>query len=146
MAKPRTKGMKRPFNIMMALMLSLMVVYMGVGTTVIHCACSDKIMVGAVEDCCQERSLGHDCCHRHQHGAQVKKHCMDVKLVKLPATLSAQKMDSQTAPPFAGILPSRWLTLPRPVISSIQKARLWNRNVPHSPPRAYLKLLNTLII
>lgn len=46
MAKPRTKGMKRPFNIMMALMLSLMVVYMGVGTTVIHCACSDKIMVG----------------------------------------------------------------------------------------------------
>ena len=72
MAKPRTKGMKRPFNIMMALMLSLMVVYMGVGTTVIHCACSDKIMVGAVEDCCQERSLGHDCCHRHQHGAQVK--------------------------------------------------------------------------
>ena len=120
MAKPRTKGMKRPFNIMMALMLSLMVVYMGVGTTVIHCACSDKIMVGAVEDCCQERGLGHDCCHRHQHGAQVKKHCMDVKLVKLPATLSAQKMDSQAAPLFAGILPSRWLTLPRPVISSIQ--------------------------
>ena len=139
MAKPRTKGMKRPFNIMMALMLSLMVVYMSVGTTVMHCACTDKIMVGAVEDCCQKRSLGHDCCHGHQH-------CMDVKLVKLPATLSVQKMDSQAAPPFAGILPSRWLTLPRPVISSIQEARLWDRNVPHSPPRAYLKLLNTLII
>lgn len=30
-------GMKRSLNILMALMLSLMVVYLSVGTTVMHC-------------------------------------------------------------------------------------------------------------
>ena len=48
--------MKRLFNIMMALTLSLMVVYLSVGTTIMHCLRSNKVMVGAVEDCCMKRS------------------------------------------------------------------------------------------
>ena len=138
--------MKRSLNILMALMLSLMVVYMSVGTTVMHCLRYDKVMVGAVQDCCLKRCLDHDCCQGHKQGVQVKKHCMDVKQVKLSPTLSIQKMDFDSAPVFVGILPSLWKTLPRPMICSIQKARYWNVNVPHSPPRAYLALLNTLII
>ena len=119
--------MKRSLNILMALMLSLMVVYLSVGTTVMHCLRYDKVMVGMVADCCV-------------------KHCMDVKQVKLSPTVSIQHLDFDAAPVFAGIVPALWQTLPRPVICSIQKARYWNQNVPHSSPRAYLALLNTLII
>ena len=137
--------MKRSLNILMALMLSLMVVYLSVGTTVMHCLRYDKVMVGAVADCCVKRCMDHDCCQGEQ-GAQVNKHCMDVKQVKLSPTVSIQHLDFDAAPVFAGIAPALWQMLPRPVICSIQKARCWNQNVPHSPPRAYLALLNILII
>ena len=40
--------MKRSLNILMTLMLSLMVVYLSVGTTVMHCLRYDKVMVGTV--------------------------------------------------------------------------------------------------
>ena len=60
-------GMKRSLNILMALMLSLMVVYLSVGTTVMHCLHYDKVMVGMMADCC----MGHDCC-QGKLGAQVK--------------------------------------------------------------------------
>ena len=36
--------MKRSLNILMALMLSLMVVYLSVGTTVMHCLHYDKVI------------------------------------------------------------------------------------------------------
>ena len=42
--------MKRSLNIMMALLLSLMVVYMSVGTTVMHCLSYNKVMVGTMAD------------------------------------------------------------------------------------------------
>lgn len=127
--------MKRSLNILMVLMLSLMVVYLSVGTTVMHCLHYDKVMVGMVTDCCQGKL-----------GAQVNKHCMKVEMVKLSPTVSIQHLDFDAVPVFAGIAPALWQTLPRPVICSIQKARYWNQNVPHSPPRAYLALLNILII
>ena len=126
-------------------MLSLMVVYLSVGTTVMHCLRYDKVMVGAVQDCCLKKCLSHDCC-KGMHGEQLHKHCMDVRQVKLSPTLSIQQLDFDATPVFAGIVPSLWMTLPRPVVCSIQKARYWNLSVPHSPPRAYLALLNTLII
>lgn len=74
--------MKRSLNILMALMLSLMVVYLSVGTTVMHCLHYDKVMVGMVTDCCVKRSMHHDCC-LGKLGAQVNKHCMEMELVKL---------------------------------------------------------------
>ena len=138
--------MKRSFNILMALILSLMVVYLSVGTTVMHCLRSNMVSVGTVVDCCLKRSPDHECCQGHGQRVEVRKHCMDVKQLKLSPTMSVQKVNFYTVPVFAGIVPALWQTLPRPVICSIQKARYWNQNVPHSPPRAYLALLNTLII
>ena len=44
--------MKRSLNILMALMLSLMVIYLSVGTTVMHCLLYDKVMVGMGADGC----------------------------------------------------------------------------------------------
>ncbi len=43
--------MKRSLNILMALLLSLMVVYMSVETTVMHCLSYNKVMVGTMADC-----------------------------------------------------------------------------------------------
>ena len=74
--------MKRSLNILMALMLSLMVVYLSVGTTVMHCLHYDKVMVGMVTDGCVKRCMDHDCC-QGELGAQVNKHCMDVELLSL---------------------------------------------------------------
>ncbi len=37
--------MKRSFNIIMAFMLSLMGVYMSVGTTVMHCLHSNEVII-----------------------------------------------------------------------------------------------------
>ncbi len=138
--------MKRSLNILSALLLSLMVVYLSVGITVIHCLRYDKVMVGAMPDCCVKRCMDHECCQGHAKGAQVKKHCMDVRLVKLSPMLSIQQVDFDAAPVFAGILPGAWSLLPRPAVCNVQKARCWNLNIPHSPPREYLSLLNTLII
>ena len=138
--------MKRSFNIIMALMLSFMVVYMSVGTTIVHCLRFNKVMVGAVDDCCMKRGFGLECSQEHHHGSQVKKHCMDVKQVKLSSTLSVQQVEFNAAPVFAGILPSRWMVMPRPVACNVLAARFRNISVPHSPPRAYLRLLDFLII
>ena len=94
--------MKRSLNILMALMLSLMVVYLSVGTTVMHCLHYDKVMVGMVTDCCVKRSMHHDCC-LGKLGAQVNKHCMEMELVKLSPTVSIQHLDFDAVPVFAGI-------------------------------------------
>ena len=64
--------MKRSLYILMALMLSFMVVYLSVGTTVMHCLRYDKVMVGMVTDCCVKRCMHHDCC-LGKLGAQVNK-------------------------------------------------------------------------
>ena len=139
-------SMKRSLNILMALLLSLMVVYMSVGTTVMHCLRYDKVMVGVVKDCCLKRCTDHDCCQGHRQGTQLKKHCMDVKQVKLSPTQSFQKVDFKAAPAFAGIQPGTWSLVPRPVVCYVQGAEGWSTYVPHSPPREYLSLLHTLII
>ena len=138
--------MKRSFNILMALLLSLMVVYMSVGTTVMHCLSYNKVMVGTMADCCLKRCMDHACCQGHETEAQLKKHCMDVKQVKLSPTQSFQKVDFKAAPAFAGIQFAAWSLVPRPMVCHILRMKGWGTHVPHSPPREYLFLLHTLII
>ena len=151
--------MKRSLNILLVSLLSLMVVFLSVGTTFMHCLRSGTVKMGVVEmmaktDCCAKKNMEpkagskqhHACCHGRQHGKQWKSRCMEYQLVKLSPTLSIQKADFDTAPVFAGIQQGAWALLPHPTVCSIQKVRYWHRNVPHSPPRAYLSLLNTLII
>ena len=132
--------MKRSLNILLVSLLSLMVVFLSVGTTFMHCLRYDTVKIGAVEmkaNCCANKKC---------EGKQWKSHCMEYQQVKLSPTLSVQKADFDIAPVFAGIQQGAWSLLPRPVVCSIQQARYWNWNVPHSPPRAYLAMLNTLII
>ncbi len=151
--------MKRSLNILLVSLLSFMVVFLSVGTTFMHCLRSGTVKMGVMEmtaktDCCAKKSMGqevagkqhHAYCHGGQYGKQWKSHCMEYQQVKLSPTLSVQKADFDTVPVFAGIQPGAWSLLPHPAVCHIQKVRHWNRNVPHSPPRTYLALLNTLII
>lgn len=131
--------MKRLLNIWLVSLLSLMVIYLSVGATVMHCLRSNEVkVVMAMGDCCQHHAL-------HGEG-QLHKHCMDYQLLKLSPTLSIQKAEFDASPVFAGILPAAWLSLPRPVVSSIRHAEIRNYVVPHAPPRAYLAWINSLII
>ena len=131
-------------------MLSLMVVYLSVGATVMHCLRSNEVkVVMAMGDCCAkkcEKCCADDCRQMMHADKQVQKHCMDYKHLQLSPTLSIQKAEFDASPAFAGILPASWLALPRPVVSYVRHAEIRNYVVPHAPPRAYLAFINSLII
>ena len=157
--------MKRLLNIWLVSLLSLMVVYLSVGATVMHCLRSNEVkVVMAMGDCCAKKCDGccaddcqqmahdgqqikhHDMHHASQGEGVLHKHCMDYQQMKLSPTLSIQKAEFDASPVFAGILPASWLSLPRPVISYVRHAELRDYVVPHAPPRAYLAWINSLII
>ena len=127
--------LKRLLNIWLVSLLSLMVVYLSVGATVMHCLRSNEVkVVMAMGDCCAKKCEG------------LHKHCMDYQQMKLSPTLSIQKAEFDASPIFAGILPAHWLSLPRPVLSYLHHAEIWDYLVPHAPPRTYLAWINSLII
>ena len=127
--------LKRLLNIWLVSLLSLMVVYLSVGATVMHCLRSNEVkVVMAMGDCCAKKCEG------------LHKHCMDYQQMKLSPTPSIQKAEFDASPIFAGILPASWLSIPRPVLSYLHHAEIRNYVVPHAPPRAYLAWINSLII
>ena len=142
--------MKRLLNIWLVSLLSLMVIYLSVGATVMHCLRSNEVkVVMAMGDCCTKKCNGccADDCQQMAHGEGVlHKHCMDYQQLKLSPTLSIQKAEFDASPVFAGIMPASWLSLPRPVISYVHDAKIRDYVVPHAPPRAYLAWINSLII
>ena len=142
--------MKRLLNIWLVSLLSLMVVYLSVGATVMHCLRSNEVkVVMAMGDCCAKKCDGccaDDCQQMAQDGQQLHKHCMDYQQMKLSPTLSIQKAEFDASPVFAGIMPAAWLSVPRPVVSYVRHAELRDYVVPHAPPRAYLAWINSLII
>lgn len=139
--------MKRSLNILMASLLSLMIVYLSVGASVMHCLSNDTLTVGMAANCCLAKCHSDKHCCHDKSVAQWKKHCMDIKQVKLSPTPLMQKVQFDAAPAFAGIAPWAWSVLPRPVVCHIKKSKYLNRNEAHAPPpREYLTLLNVLTI
>lgn len=157
--------MKRLLNIWLVSLLSLMVIYLSVGATVMHCLRSNEVkVVMAMGDCCAKKCAGccaddcqqmahdgqqikhHDMRHASQGEGVLHKHCMDYQQLKLSPTLSIQKAEFDASPVFAGIMPAAWLAVPRPVVSYVHDAKIRDYVVPHAPPRAYLAWINSLII
>lgn len=142
--------MKRLLNIWLVSLLSLMVIYLSVGATVMHCLRSNEVkVVMAMGDCCAKKcqKCCAEECRQMMHGdQQIHKHCMDYQQLKLSPTLSIQKAEFDASPVFAGILPAAWLAVPRPVVSYVHDAKIRDYVVPHAPPRAYLAWINSLII
>lgn len=144
--------MRRLFNILLVSMLSLMVVYLSVGTTIMHCLRTNevRVLMAQTSTCC-EKQYDH-CCKKlcHQQKTQSGKHldncCMDYQHLKLSPTLSVQKVDFNSTPLFAGIVPSMWTLLPYPIVSTWVKTIYNKVAAPHAPPRAYLALIRILVI
>ena len=130
--------MKRFGNILIVLLLSLMVVYLSVGTTVMHCLRYDTVKIGTVADCCQKKD---------QHCCGFGKNCMEYRQVKLSPTMVCQdEADFDATPLFAGIMPCCWSRLPRPLFVHVPSDSHRGKDVPHSPPRSYLAFIRVLQI
>ena len=130
--------MKRSGNILIVLLLSFMVVYLSVGTTVMHCLRYNTVKIGAVDDCCQKKDQR--CCG-------FSKNCMQYKQVKLsPTMVSQDEADFDATPLFVGIMPCCWSKFPRPLLANVLSDNHQNMDVPHSPPRSYLTFIRVLQI
>lgn len=131
--------MKRSSNILLVLLLSLMVVYLSVGTTVMHCLRYDTVKIGApMADCCQKKD---------QHCCGFNKNCMEYKQVKLSPTMMFQEdAELDATPLFAGVMPCCWSKLSHPLFNNVSSDSHKSMDVPHSPPRSYLAFIRVLQI
>ena len=140
--------MKKSANILMVSLLSLMIVFLSVGTTLTHCLRYNTVEVGVVADCCQnmQQDHSHSCCHQGTQTQQWKRHCMEYKQVKLSPTLSIQKAEFDATPLFAGIMPCCWSKFPPISWANVESGTETTRGSPPSPPRAYLTFIQVLQI
>ena len=143
--------MKHTFNILLAALLSLMVVYLSVGTTIMHCLRTNEVRVVMAQSNLCEKQCSHCCkkaCHHSaaDSGNHIDNGCMSYQHVQLSPTLSVQNVDFNNAPSFAGIVPSMWMSLPYPIVTTFVKTIYNKVAAPHAPPRAYLALIRILII
>lgn len=138
--------MKRIGNILLMTILSLIIVYMSVGATVMHCLRTDSTQLVAFASTIQEE---HSCCtsnHKKDYGQSVKSGCMQYHQLKL----SPVSNDSNQHFDFTPTL----FAIPTFLLKALPKTTGWhytNKNckwkyVPHSPPRAYLALIRVLLI
>lgn len=128
--------MKRLINILLSVLLSLTLVYLGAGIVILKC-CKDKILTDASSDKCCRKS----CCYG------VRESCLTFTVIKLPSAIKAQQ-DKSSSPdlPVCDILTN---TIPvvfhcTDIITSGIGAL---QRMYHSPPpREYLTFIRVLII
>lgn len=126
--------------------LSLLIVYMSVGATIMHCMRTDTSQIVSFATHCPKE---HSCCEKTYHGrraASVKGNCMQYHQLRLsPFSISQDRHFDFTPTLFA---------LPNPILTAlpeqerkvyINKYCRW-KYVPHSPPRAYLAFIQVLLI
>lgn len=140
--------MKRIGNILFMTMLSLIIIYMSVGTTVMHCLRTNTAKVIAFADECHE---DYSCCeHAEKKDSEGKENvdgnCMQYQHMQLsPVSISSQHHPDFT-PVLIAIPSFLSMALPRTAVwHYINKNRTW-KYTPHSPPRAYLAFIQVLRI
>lgn len=126
--------------------LSLIIIYMSVGATVMHCLRTDNTQLVAFADTSSE---GHACCsakHKVYNGQSVKSSCMQYHQVKLSPVNTSNSHHFDFTPTLFAI-PSFSLQALTKTIGwhYINKNCKW-KYVPHSPPRTYLALIRILLI
>ena len=125
--------MKRIANIFLAIMLSLMLVYLGGGATILTCCHDSEMKIGNGDKCCSKSCA---CC--------PMTNCMETTVVKLSPSVSAAKAMAK---------------VPQATATDILLVSLFNYLQPqhepehdivadvaqfHSPPRHYLTLMRVL--
>jgi len=129
--------MKRLCTILVSLILSMVIVYLGGGMVVVECLRNNTVTVGVSED---------DCCETESKSDKDCGQCMKTVVVKLHPMTLCKQLNKVLPPTFAlassigggcigGLLFVK--TLPN---------TLCVVNAPHSPPRLYLAMIRVLII
>lgn len=126
--------MRKSVNITLSLLLSLMIVWIGSGVLTMVCEHTGNVSVA------DNMRDGH--CKK-----EANKHCMKLQVKSLSATNTAQSSIQKVHPIQISLLPQLVTScslLPLPTLTKVPEkvlSLLW-----HSPPRQYLRFLNTLLI
>nr|WP_311151349.1 hypothetical protein [uncultured Prevotella sp.] len=126
--------MRKTTDILLSLLLSTMIVWIGSGIMTVVCAHTGNVSVAKMED------KG----HCNDNGV---KNCMKIEVKTLSPTDMAHNDFYHIQPIQLSLLPqfvSDCQLLPLPILTKVPErilSLLW-----HSPPRQYLRLLTTLII
>ena len=130
--------MKKCTHIFLALLLSMIILFIGSGVNIMRCAHSGTVKVMTAIGVNSIGEENQDCC--------MTSHCMTVTHVELSPTTAAHQVvtDFHVIQPLLAILPSfeaEWLC-PAICKTVVQRTRaVWK-----SPPRAYLSFIRVLII
>ena len=134
--------MRKTTDILLSLLLSTMIVWIGSGIMTVVCAHTGNVSVAKMED--KGYCNDNDKCHCNDND---EKNCMKIEVKTLSPTDMAHNDFYHIQPIQLSLLPqfiSNCQLLPLPVLTKVPKrilSLLW-----HSPPRQYLRLLTTLII
>ncbi len=142
--------MRKTTDILLSLLLSTMIVWIGSGIMTVVCAHTGNVSVAKMEDKghCNDNDRGH--CNDNGKGHcndNGEKNCMKIEVKSLSPTDMVHNDFYHIQPILLSLLPqfiSNCQLLPLPVLTKVPErilSLLW-----HSPPRQYLRLLTTLII
>ena len=142
--------MRKTTDILLSLLLSTMIVWIGSGIMTVVCAHTGYVSVAKMEDKghCNDNDKGH--CNDNGKGHcndNGEKNCMKIEVKSLSPTDMVHNDFYHIQPIQLSLLPqyvSDCQLLPLPVLTKAPErilSMLW-----HSPPRQYLRLLTTLII
>lgn len=130
--------MKKLSHIFLAVLLSVIILFIGSGVNIMRCAHSGTVKVMTAIGVNSIGEDNADCC--------MTSHCMTVTHVELSPTTAAQQVvtDFHIIQPLLAVLPSMVIEWLRPAVCKtfVQPTRaVWK-----SPPRAYLNFIRVLII
>ena len=130
--------MKKCTHIMLSLLLSMIILFIGSGVNIMRCAHSGTVKVMTAIGVNSIGEDDRDCC--------MTSHCMTVTHVELSPTVTTQQVvpNFHIEQPLLAVLPSLITEWQRPTVCKtfVQPTRaVWK-----SPPRVYLNFIRVLII
>ncbi len=122
-------------------MLSLMMIFMSAGTTLMYCHHSHRVSIATGDSVCCHMADGNGA-----QSALAKSSCMDFQYVKL-ATLSVAQNIVIDFPNLQNAMDlSEWLMPLTDALTPEKAADAWTDTSPFPLPRAYLALIRVLVI
>lgn len=142
--------MKRLCAILQSVMLSMLIIALGGGVSLVNCSHKGTVEIASVLSGSQgltacEQDMA-DCCKADCHSKAMKQNCMSVKTLKIANSTVAQSLSFhfQDIPNLIFYAVQRWKSeLPTATFATDDK---YIESVETSPPRDYLRILRVLRI
>lgn len=124
--------MKSKSQILILLLATMMIAYLGAGQLVMHCSMANTTeAVGSTKSC--------DCCGKKK----PMKSCMTLQMKKLQPSTAQQQVKAEPAPALT--LLDAIVEAVVPTDCELPSKAIW-RDVEKSPPRSYLTMIQVLLI